>query len=99
MKRLTTEQWQDLIQHQSKTQLTIAEFCKLYQLTPSSFYKHKASNNTKPKHKNSPFIKVKPTVKAQQILPTIKLEHNKTQLHLPLNIQPDWLAKFVKALA
>ena len=92
--------WQSFIQQQNQSSLNILEFCQQHKISVSCFYKHKAQLKKADK-KNSPFIKMKSSVVGIQ-QPTseiIKIQHEKTRLHLPMNIQPIWLAEFVKALA
>ena len=99
MKHLARSHWQDLIRQQSKSQLTIAEFCKQLQLNNSSFYKHKAKPEKANVKTTSHFVKVKPALSPRPVTGSIKIQHHQTHIDLPMTITPTWLAELVKALA
>lgn len=95
MKRRTLDDWTTLIEQQQASGLTIVDFCKQNKLPTSNFYKYRAKlqkTETAPKlvKVNSKLIT---PVNAQ-----ITLTHGKTQLILPSNCEPQWLAGFIKAL-
>jgi len=96
----TNSDWQSFIQQQKQSPLSISEFCQQHKISVSCFYKHKAQLK-EVNGKASSFIKMKPPIASSQ-QPTneiIKIQYGKTRLHLPMNIQPIWLAEFVMALA
>lgn len=96
----TNSDWQSFIQQQKESHFSISEFCQQHKISVSCFYKHKAQLKNLDK-KQSSFIKVKSAVIPSQksLSNIIKIQYGKTRLHLPTNIQPIWLAEFIKALA
>lgn len=95
MKRKKLTDWQQLIEQQQTSGLSIVAFCKQQQLTTSSFYKYRARLQDKtPKPK---LVKVA-IGNTNQMLGTITLNHHNTQLTLPSCCEPQWLADLMKAL-
>ena len=95
MTKRTLHEWQQLIEQQQNSELSIVAFCKENQLPTSNFYKYRARlQGQKPEPK---FIKansmIKPTVHS-----TITLTFGQAQLTLPLDCEPQWLASLIKAL-
>jgi len=100
MTRRTQEDWQKLIEQQTISRLTIAEFCKHHELAQSYFYKRKNElKKSTGSPKNTAFLKVsKPIVNSSQST-SIKLAYQQAEINFPVDISPVWLAEFIKALA
>lgn len=95
MKRRTLDDWKKLIEQQQAGGLPIVAFCKKNKLTTSNFYKYRAKLqevDAAPK-----LVKVN-SAPITPINTSMTLTHGKTQLTLPPNCEPQWLAGFIKAL-
>ena len=98
MKHKTQQHWQDLIKQQADSHLSVLEFCKQHQISTSHFYKHKAANKVASRSQKNAFVKAERTQSSIPKQETITLQLGQAQLYFPLNIQPSWLADFVRAL-
>ena len=99
MKRRTKADWRALIEQQTKSDLSVAEFCKQHQIGATYFYKRKSELSKEGASKRvSPFVKVNQVKPGSSTNNTIKILHRNTRLSLPIQVSPDWLAQFIKAL-
>jgi hypothetical protein len=94
MTKRTLHQWQQLIEQQQNSELSIIAFCKINKLPTSNFYKYRARLQEKlPEPK---FIKansiIKPTAHSD-----ITLTFGQAKLALS-SCEPQWLARLLKAL-
>ncbi len=99
MKKTTQQTWQDLIKRQSQGDLSISDFCKQQKISTSCFYKYKAIFKVKSAPQANAFIKAERLRQSSVKIEPIKVQHGKTQIHLPITILPTWFAEFIKALA
>lgn len=98
MKKRTQQAWQDLIKRQSQSGLSISDFCKQQKVSTSCFYKHKAILKIEPAPQANAFIKAEQPRQSSVKIEPIKVQYDKTQIHLPITIQAIWFAEFIKAL-
>lgn len=100
MARRSKEDWVKLIEQQTASQYTIADFCKHHELGQSYFYKIKNElKKSTGSIKKAAFLKAsKPIVNSDQSH-LIKIEHQKIRISLPVTISSVWVAEFIKALA
>nr|WP_287413351.1 hypothetical protein [Pseudodesulfovibrio sp.] len=102
MTRRTQDDWRKLIQQQAKGKLSVAEFCERHGLGQTYFYKRKSdlkrhAEIAPPQEKR--FIKVSKPIVSQSYNASITIKHQQSQLCLPMDTSPLWLAEFIKALA
>lgn len=98
MKHKTQQHWRDLIKQQADSHLSVLEFCQQHKISTSNFYKHKAANKVASTSQKNPFVKAERTQSSIPKQTIITLQWGQAQLYLPLNIQPSWLADFMRAL-
>ena len=100
MTRRTKDDWRKLIEQQSQSDLSVADFCKQHQLGQTYFYKRKSDlRKRSAKTHPSKFIRAQPSKSNTIHRTSIKLQYQQTELSLPLSLSPTWLAELVKALA
>jgi len=99
MKSRTHQQWRELFEQQTTSELSVAEFCKEHDIAQSYFYKRKSDLLVKDDSPTTKFIKIKPQPKHFTAVSSIKIQYQQTRLSLPSTISAIWLADFVKALA
>lgn len=94
---MSKQQWLQLLNEQTQSGLTIAAFCRSKDINTKQFYNHRHKArlaDTQP----SPFVKAQPS--PDQPMPTdIRLQYGKTQINLPVNVTPQWLAQLLTSLA
>ncbi len=86
MKKRTQQAWQDLIKRQSQSGLSISDFCKQQKVSTSCFYKHKAILKVEAVPQANAFIKAERPRQSSVIIEPIKIQHGKTQIHLPIPV-------------
>ncbi len=95
MVKRSKEQWQALIDEQSSSGQSAAEFCKERGINDGYFstvkYKLKKAKQTSPK-----FVQV--TSRAS-IHESVLLEYKGIKIRLPQSADPDWLASLLRSLA
>jgi len=100
--RRTQQQWLALFQAQNDSILSIKNFCLEQNISPSSFYKHKAiSKGGSDVIVPSPFSQVQ-VIEATAFEPqnqTIELNIGNVKLTLERKINVDWLVNIVRQLA
>lgn len=94
----TQGKWRALIQQQFEGDITIAQFCKEKQISPTCFYKYKHLLKESKTSNKSTFVKVQPQ-KVDTSNGMIKIQYHDTRLNLPITIAPEWIANLLKALA
>ena len=98
MRAVTQEKWQAFIQQQSKSGLTITQFCKVNSISPTCFFKYrKILQATVIADTRTAFVKIQPP-KASSSCNTIKIQYQDSTLSLPTTIEPVWIASLLKAL-
>jgi len=99
-KRRTSEQWQQLIQQQKQSGLTVAQFCRENHISESNFYlklkKFREANSSL-----STFVTARPAPSFGQDEPsgsTITLQHGQCRLQFSGDTSTEWLAALMKSL-
>ncbi len=99
--RRSKEQWQSLIEQQSRSGLNGAVFCRQQGLCRKTFYHHrKMLDEHSAGLVTGRFIQVQ--AKPDPVLPTqamAVLDYRQTRLQLPADIEPAWIAELMKALS
>lgn len=100
MTRRTKDDWRKLIEKQSKSDLSVADFCKQHQLGQTYFYRQRSAlKDQKTKRQPSSFIKVQAHKESAMHSASMTLQYHQSKLSLPISISPAWLAEFIKGLA
>ena len=99
-KHRSKAEWQSLIEQQASSGLNGVAFCALHGLSRKSFYRHrKVLGDKSTDLVSSPFIKVKAdSVHALPLQPVAILHYRDSQLQLPVNTDPTWIAELIRAL-
>jgi len=97
MARRSSQQWQQIIEQQEASGLSVVDFCKQHQLNSKYFYARRRNGLMK-KQRNLavPFIKVS---KAPADNSAMALQVGDIRLSLPTDTEPQWLAQLLKALS
>jgi putative transposase len=96
MKRRNHQEWRELFEQQSQSDLSIAQFCQQQGISQSYFYKRKSELATSVSTTGA-FIKAQtPNVIRQ---PTLTIHYGVVTISLSSDIAPLKLAELVKALA
>ena len=94
------EDWKILIQAQSESRLTVAEFCHQQQINKNYFSQRKTDlmgHADKPEPMSS-FVKIQMPTQAAQSDP-IQIHYKQTHLKIPSNVSSVWLADLLRQLS
>ncbi len=99
----TSAEWQTLIEQQQTSGLNGAAFCKQHRLCRKTFYARRKVLTEKTVVTQLPagqFIQIKPKpVQSGVMLAGAVLHHRENRLHLPPDIDSNWVADLMKALS
>jgi len=100
MQATTQQKWLTIIEQQKQSDLTILQFCRQLNISPSTFYQRKRELTT-PNQSSASFIKaqVTQTVEVEAQLEPICLTLGKAKLTFPLQTTPQYLAAFINELS
>ena len=93
----TKEKWSAIFAEQQQSQLTVAQYCRQQQISPSSFYQRKRELETQA---SSSFVKatVTKSVEMQVVNARIILNVGEVNLSLPSQTSAHYLAELVRGL-
>ena len=97
--RRSDAEWQQLIEQQQRSGLSVSTFCKQHGLSSKTFYKRRpalgeATDSTER------FVKIqRPSTPAAATATTAVLQYHDSQLHLPAGVDAQWLAQLMQALS
>ncbi len=97
MVRRTEQQWLQLFQQQTQSGLTARAFCLEHDINPAYFSKRKLELTAQVDRvpSESAFVRLQ----APQVSdPTIRVCYQSTELHLPMNVDPQWFAQLIRSL-
>ena len=96
MARRSSKEWQTIIEQHEISGMSVAAFCKQHALVNKYFHARRQSLFKRQQRTlASPFIKVSKTNPSSAM---ISLQMGDAKLSLPVNTEPVWLAKLLKAL-
>lgn len=97
----TQHDWPSLLSYQKESGLSVADFCSINKISPSSFYLNKQRNTTK-----SNFVEAKVVhhiseqiTQTTGITQTISLITKVGELSFPDTISPEFLVSVIKGLS
>jgi len=101
-KKRAKHNWPDLLAYQQESGLTVADFCSIHKISPSSFYLNKQRST-----KDNSFVEAKVvrqvSEEVTQITPrckqTITLITQAGELSFPNSISSDFLIRLIKGLS
>lgn len=101
MNKPTKQQWLDFIEEQNKSEQSVPVFCRAKNISIDNFYYHRGKQRKKTSVNASPFVRAQfhdnnSIIKNQ---PNLILSVGKSQLQLPADISPHWLATLMTSLA
>ena len=99
MQPATQQKWLTIVEQQKQSDLTILQFCRQINISPSTFYQRKRELATL-SQPSAPFIKaqITQTVEVETQLEPICLTLGKANLTLPLQTTPQYLAALINEL-
>lgn len=97
MGRRSSQEWQDIIEQQGSSGLSVVDFCKQQNLNCKYFHARKRSLLKRQQCKlTQSFVKVsKPLTNGAMM----SLQFGDATLSLPVSTEPEWLAQVIKALS
>ena len=112
MKHRTFEQWQEIVQQQKASGLSIRIFCRQNNINCKTFYNRRAKLGlgmpvktpvhiapTQTPALSTGFVQVKPTTICTQPTASITLKTNQATLQLPSSTSPQWIGQLLRELA
>ena len=103
MKHRSVEQWQDIIEQQKNSGLSIATYCRENNISTTSFYHYRSKLNfgrqIKAPAAQTGFVQVKPASTIEHSSAVITLQTNLVTLKLPLTVSPQWLGQLLRELS
>ena len=97
--RRSRSDWQELIEQQRQSGLSVKGVCHQNGLNPKSFYRYRKQFNGPDTDSGSVFIKVESPSASLTERPSCQVELHYRDCHLKWSAcSPDWLAQLLKAL-
>lgn len=101
-KKRAKHNWPDLLAYQQESGLTVADFCSINKISPSSFYLNKQRSS-----KDKAFVEAKVVRKVSKEVTqvtarseqAIKLMTKAGELSFPNTVSPDFLVSVIKGLS
>ena len=100
--RRSNAEWQQLIEQQQRSGLSAHAFCQQHGLTSKTFYKRRQAlrQQTAAMDSTERFIRVQPTSTPVAVTATTAvLRYHDSRLHLPADVDAQWLAQLMQALS
>lgn len=97
--KISKQQWRELLNEQQHSGLSIAAFCRDNNINAKNFYNH--SHKAKKASQKLPSF-VKAQIRSDHPMNAasdITLRYGKAEIHLPVNVSPQWLAQVLSLLA
>lgn len=99
MARHTPQQWQELVQQQKRSSLSVTAFCREHNLSTKSFYHHRTkAAQTKPTAFSEVIVKQEVDLKSPIKSQTITLATSVGDLVFPAQIYPQIIIDVIKGL-
>ena len=100
MQPATQQKWLTIVEQQKQSDLTILQFCRQINISPSTFYQRKRELTTL-RQPSASFIKaqITQTVEVETQLEPISLTLGKAHLTFPLQTTPHYLAVLINELS
>ena len=97
--RRSRSDWQELIEQQQQSGISVKAFCYQNGLNPKSFYRYRKQLNGPDKESGSGFIKVESPSTSLTERPSFRVILHYRDCHIQLSeCSPVWLATLLKAL-
>lgn len=99
MQLATQKKWSAIVKEQQLSQLSVTQFCRQQNISPSVFYQRKRQL-TNQCHSQSTFIKAVVTeqLEIQQVSEPLILTVGQTRLSLPSQTSPEYLSQLIKGI-
>lgn len=93
--------WLDIFERQEQSGLSAVAFCRQHQINIQTFYARRS--DIRLQRTSNKFVHVKREVTTieshlEDVTQALTLEHGCSQLRVPVNVSPYWLASLMKAL-
>lgn len=101
MSKPTKQQWLDFIEEQTQSDQSVPAFCQSKNISVDNFYYHRGRQRKNTSINASPFVRAQLNDNSLPIKnqADLILSVGRSQLQLPVNISPQWLATLIASLA